>query len=90
MYGNTHIEHHKSLTKVLERGSQVGNKLKKEKLQVAVPRVMYFGHILTFDGIEPDPEKISVIQDMPACKVELETIFEIINYLSKFSPNLRS
>lgn len=57
MYGKTHIEHHKSLTKVLERGSQVGIKLNKEKLRIAVPRILYFGHILTFDGIEPDPKK---------------------------------
>lgn len=89
-HGKHHTEHDKAHIKVIERSRQIGVKLNYDKLQVAVPRIKYFGHILTPDGTEPDPNKISAIQDMsaPTNKAELETIFGMINYLSNISPKL--
>ena len=43
------------------KARETGLKFNRDKLQVAVK---YFGHILTSSGIEPEPEKVTVIQDM--------------------------
>ena len=90
VYGPNRAEHDKALIKVLNCARQKGLKLNKDKLHVAVSRVKYFGHILTTDGIEPDPDKVSAIRDMPppTSKAELETFLGMVTYLSKFSPNL--
>ncbi|KAK2724744.1 hypothetical protein QYM36_001288, partial [Artemia franciscana] len=44
------------------------------------------------DGIKPDPEKIRAIQDMPSpqSKEELQTLLGMLNFLSKYIPNLSS
>ena len=41
-------------------------------------------------GIEPDPENVSAIFDMPlpANKKELQRFLGMVNYLGKFLPNL--
>ena len=33
--------------------------------QISISEVSYIGHILNADGVQPDPEKIQAIQDMP-------------------------
>ncbi|XP_061167817.1 uncharacterized protein LOC133176762 [Saccostrea echinata] len=64
--------------------------MNKEKLQVGVQEVEYFGHILSAEGLKPDPSKVAAIKDMepPSNKSELQTIMGMITYLSKFAPNL--
>ena len=88
LYGKTQYD--QSFIKVLEWQWKLGIKFDKEKIQVAFFRVKYSRHILISERIEPDLEKISAIKDMPAPtnKTELETILGMINYLSKFIPNL--
>ena len=90
IHGKTRAEHDVSQTKVLEQARQVRIRFNKDKIEVAVPKVKYFGHTITSDGVEPDPDKIAAIQDIPAptSKNELETILDMITYLSKFAPNL--
>lgn len=70
------------MTRSREKGS--------DKLAFGLSEVPYFGHILSADGLKPDPGKITAIRDMehPRDRKELETVLEIINYLGKFSPNL--
>ena len=90
VYGRSHAEHDQALRKVLVKARETGLKFNRDKLQVAVDRVKYFGHILTSSGIEPDPEKVIAIRDMPppTNKAELQTVLGMMTYLSKFAPNL--
>ncbi|XP_062576025.1 uncharacterized protein K02A2.6-like [Saccostrea cucullata] len=90
VYGRTPQEHNDNLIKVLDKCRSVGIKMNKEKLQVGVQEVEYFGHILSADGLKPDPSKVAAIRDMepPSNKSELQTIMGMITYLSKFAPNL--
>ena len=50
----------------------------------------YFGHVQSDKGVQPDSKKVDVIQEMepPRNGRELETIFGVVNYLAKFTPNL--
>ncbi len=90
VHGQTRHEHDQNLHKVLRRMSDQGIKLNEDKLDVSVTEVKYFGHILTALCLKPDPAKVSAIKDMdqPRNRAELETVLGMVNYLSKFAPNL--
>lgn len=90
VYGTTRAEHDRNLQSVLLRSREAGIKLNADKLFVGLTEVPYFGHLLSVEGLKPDPSKISAIKEMepPKNKGELETILGMVNYLAKFSPNL--
>ena len=48
------------------------------------------GHLLTSNGLEPDPMKINTVKDItePKNVKELQRFLSFINYLSRFSPHL--
>ena len=45
---------------------------------------LFFGHLVTSDGLKPDPKKINVITNMPAPqnKMQLQSFVGLCNYLS--------
>lgn len=63
-----------------------------DKLQLKVSKVKYVGHILSADGISPDPEKVSAVINMQSPKdaQDLRRFIGMANYLSKFVPNFSS
>ena len=48
------------------------------------------GHVLTSDGLKPDPDKIKAVGDMPkpTTKQETQSLLGFVIYLSKFLPKL--
>jgi len=90
VHGRDKKEHNRNLKILLERCRERGIKLNPDKLEVCMTQVSYFGHVLSSDGLRPDPSKISAIRDMepPANRSELETLLGMITYLANFSPNL--
>ena len=88
--GTTREEHDQNLRSTLERASEKGLKLNPEKLSIGVQEIDYFGHVISSDGIKPDPKKIKAITEMkaPNDKKELETLLGMVTYLSKFAPHL--
>ena len=57
---------------------------------MGVTQLSYFAHIISSEGLKPDPAKVHAVNDMepPQNKAELETVLGMVNYLSKFGPNL--
>jgi hypothetical protein len=90
IYGATREEHDRRLADVLERAKQKGVKFNRSKCQIAVQSVCYFGHIISNAGIKPDPEKLRAINEMPTpkSKEELQTLLGMLNFLSRYIPNL--
>uniref|UniRef100_A0A674NI52 Gypsy retrotransposon integrase-like protein 1 n=1 Tax=Takifugu rubripes TaxID=31033 RepID=A0A674NI52_TAKRU len=90
IFAKTKEEHDKNLHAMLQRSRERGVKLNPEKSTICATEVSYFGHIITKDGIKPDPAKVRAVRDMesPKDKGDLETILGTINYLSKFAPRL--
>jgi hypothetical protein len=66
VHGQTRAGYDEALRKVLAKARQIGFKFNKNKLHVAVDKVKYFGHIFTSSGIEPVPEKMAAIRDIPS------------------------
>ena len=52
--------------------------------------VSYMGHILSAEGLKPDPEKVKAVLEMekPKNVKELQRFQGFVTYLSKFAPHL--
>jgi hypothetical protein len=88
--GRTKEEHDRNLKATLERATEKQLKLNPEKLTIGVQEVEYFGHVISAEGVKPDPMKVKAIQEMkpPTDRKELETMLGMVTYLSKFAPHL--
>ncbi len=90
IWGRDRQEHDKNLQQCLKRCREIGIKLNPDKTEIGLTEIQYFGHVLSADGLKPDPAKVAAIRDMtpPENRSELETVLGMITYLSKFAPDL--
>lgn len=74
------------LDEVLTRLDNFNFKVKLEKCQFACETVKFLGHVISRDGIHPDPDKIAKIKDTPAPKnvTSLQRFLGLCNYYRKF------
>lgn len=65
-------------------------KLNKDKLRLKQKEVTFMGHVISAEGLKPDPTKIEDVLSMPTPtnKQDVRRLLGIVNYLQKFSPNL--
>ena len=72
------------------RATQVNLMLNKNKVKLRQEKVTFMSHVISKDGLKPDPTKISAIKNMPkpACIPEVLTLLGFINYPSRFLPKL--
>ncbi len=78
------------LRQVLDRCRKRNLKLNREKCHFRVCEVHYVGHVLSADGVKPDPQKVEAIIAMPtpANHDDLQRFLGVVTYLSKFIPNM--
>ena len=90
IWGETEELHDARLEAVLNRLREHNVKLNREKCKLRVTEVSYIGHVLTQEGVKPDPRKVEAVTRMqkPANKKELQRYLGMITYLAKFIPNL--
>ena len=83
-------DHDRNLIALLERCREKNIALNPKKLQLRKQEVPYIGHVLTPDGLKPDPSKIKAIVAMPtpSDKKAVQRVLGMITYLAKFLPNL--
>ena len=65
-------------------------KLNKKKCRFHITELPYIGHVLTSEGVKPDPKKVSAIKDMevPRNSEDVRRFLGHVNYMAKFMPNL--
>ena len=90
--GRTDQEHLERLARVLHRLKTYGLRAKKSKCEFLKEKVELLGHIVSADGIETSPKKVEDMKKMPAPKnlKEVESFLGMVQYYSKFVPNLSS
>ena len=78
------------MRKLVERATEWNLKLKLDKCHVKQPRVTYVGHLVTDQGLQPDPEKVRAVRSMPVpgSKEDVCRFLRFVQYLSKFIPNM--
>ena len=84
------VNHDQNVIRLLERAKQVNLNLNKNKVKLREAEVKFMSHVISKDGLRPDPEKVSAIKNMPKprSKPEVLTLLGFVNYLSKFLPKL--
>ncbi len=68
IHSATFEQHLQDLQAVLERIRVYNLKLKVSKCHFSQPKVAYLGHIISAAGIEPDPAKVTAVQNFLAPK----------------------
>ena len=82
------VNHDQNVIRLLERAKQVNLKLNKNKVKLREAEVKFMGHVISKDGLKPDPENVSAIKNMPKprSKPEVLTVLGFLNYLSLMRP----
>ena len=90
--GTSEEDHLHNLQIVLQKIEEAGLHLKKDKCKFMVPSITYLGHKVDAQGLHPLPDKIEAIVSAPRPKTvtELKAFLGLVNYYSKFIPNLAS
>ena len=82
--------HDQRLAALLQRCRSKNIKLNEEKCKFRLSEVSFMGHVISDNGLKPDPAKIQGIQEMPTPqnKQDVKRLLGMVNYLQKFAPNL--
>jgi len=93
-FGETEDEanrnHDENLLRLLEQARKANLRLNSSKINLRKSEVRFMGHLITKEGLQPDPEKVKAVKEMPkpTSKKELMSLLGFVNYLSKFLPRL--
>eukprot|EP00117_Sycon_ciliatum_P027910 scpid26178/ scgid22563/ Retrovirus-related Pol polyprotein from transposon opus; Protease; Reverse transcriptase; Endonuclease len=88
--GDSIKQHDERLQRVLERLQAAQLKLNNDKCQWKQSEVRYLGSILNAQGVNPDPDKVKAILDMPLpeSQSDVRRFLGMLTYLGKFIPGL--
>lgn len=88
--GEDEKEHRAILFEVLARIQENGFKLRVEKCQFGKLNIPFCGHILSEDGIRPNPEKTLEISNIPRPEDvhQVRSFLGAVNYYGKFVKNM--
>ncbi|GFS97775.1 retrovirus-related Pol polyprotein from transposon 17.6 [Nephila pilipes] len=83
-------EHCRLLRRTLLKARKANSKFNELKTQLSQTSVNYLGHVLSDEGIKPDPKKISAVEQFATtnCKEDLQRFLGMVTYLAKFTPHL--
>lgn len=89
VFGKSLIEHEERLLKALDRLEEAGLKISLDKCQFCQPKVKYLGHIVSADGVSPDPEKIEAVTtwQQPTDLKTLKFFLGFYGYYRRFVAN---
>lgn len=90
VWGRSNEEHDARVSLFLQRCSEIGISLNKEKCRFGLREIPFMGHVVSNKGLKPDPSKVEAILKMepPTDKAGVERLRGTVNYLSRFVPKL--
>ena len=79
-------EHLTNLSKILETLEKYNLKVQLDKSEFLQKEVAFLGHVVTPEGVKPNPSKISVIKEwpLPSNEKDLRGFLGILGYYRKF------
>lgn len=85
VFGRNLDDHNRNLLKVCNRLRSVNLKLNPEKCTFLQKEILYLGHVISENGISPDPSKIATLQaySVPTNMNEVKRFVAFANYYRK-------
>ena len=68
LFGETLQKYNDRLREIFERLRQFNLKIEPDKCEFLKTELNYLGHIVTSEGVKPDPNKVQAINDFPIPK----------------------
>ena len=89
VYSRSFADHINHLNDVFSRLRSANVKLKPSKCSFARSSVEYLGHVVSRDGIRPDPSKIAAVATFPVprCVRDVRSFLGLANYYHRFIHN---
>lgn len=83
-------DHDSNLANLLKRCREKNIKLGRDKSVFNCAEIPFMGHLITRDGLKPDPAKVEAIKKMPKPSdvKSLQRFIGFVTYLSRFLPDL--
>ena len=90
IFGYNNHDHDATLYSILDRACDVGMKFNPDKCAFKRDSISFYVVTLSAEGVKPDPRKIDAIKNLPDPRTEalLQSFLGIVNYVSRFSPNI--
>ena len=88
--GETYEEFQDNVIRFLDWCVEKDLHLNADKFKLYCDTVTLFGHLLTKNGMKPDPKKVKDTREWPVPKdiKELQSFLGAVNYLARFIPHL--
>ena len=88
IYSKNEEEHLQHLEEIFERLRKAGLKLKLQKCSFFKKHIQYLGHLISDEGIQPLPEKLESIRNMPTptSAKQVKQFLGLVGYYRKFVP----
>lgn len=89
IYARTLEEHAKKFSRLIQRIKEANLKLQPDKCKFLKTEVAYLGHIISQDGVKPDPTKIEAVHNFPIPRNQknIKQFLGLAGYYHKFIPN---
>ena len=89
IFGQSIEEHNKNLAIILQRLREVGLKVQPDKCEFLKPELEYLGHLVTANGVKPNPEKIEAVKNfkLPKNPTDVKSFLGLAGYYRKFIRN---
>lgn len=89
IFGSSLEEHNARLAEAFERLRLHNLKLQIDKCEFLRKEVTYLGHVLSADGLKPDPTKVTAVKEYPQPQTtkQLKSFLGLIGYYRRFINN---
>uniref|UniRef100_A0A3Q2ZZT4 Gypsy retrotransposon integrase-like protein 1 n=1 Tax=Kryptolebias marmoratus TaxID=37003 RepID=A0A3Q2ZZT4_KRYMA len=89
IYSKSFSEHLAALEEVLSRIGAAGLRLKAKKCQLARDHVVFLGHVLSAEGLRPDPRNTCKVKNwpIPRSATEVRAFLGLCSYYRRFVKN---
>lgn len=86
VYANSLEEHSRKLNTLLGRLQNAGLALQPEKCMFLRKEIAYLGHLITNEGVKPDPGKIKAVKSfpVPSNRKTIKSFLGLIGYYRRF------
>ena len=89
IFGHSIEQHNQNLAIVLQRLRELGLKMQPDKCEFLKPELEYLGHVITAEGVKPNPNKIEAVRNFktPTTPTEVKSFLGLAGYYRKFIRN---